>query len=74
MSNMSNKALEKLTWATIYGGLILLMVGLWSLEGQPVVGGVLAWIGGGLVGVGAALIWWRSRRGEEPSAVDKASE
>jgi hypothetical protein len=74
MSNMSNKALEKLTWATIYGGLILLMVGLWSLEGQPGVGGVLAWIGGGLAGVGAVLIWWRSRRSEEPAGVDKASE
>ena len=74
MSRMSNKALEKLTWATIYGGLVLLMVGLWSLEGQPVVGGVLAWIGGGLVGFGAVLIWWRSRRSEESGAVDKASE
>lgn len=71
---MSNKALEKLVWAAIYGGLILLMVGLWSLEGEAILGGVLAWLGGGLVSIGAVLIWWRSRRSEEPAAVDKASE
>lgn len=71
---MSNKTLEKLVWVAIYGGLILLMVGLWSLSGESIVGGVLAWTGGGLVCVGAGLIWWRSRRSEEPATVDKASE
>jgi vacuolar-type H+-ATPase subunit I/STV1 len=74
MSKLSNKALEKLVWVAIYGGLILLMVGLWSLEGQPILGGVLAWIGGSLVGVGAVLIGWRARRIEESASVDKASE
>jgi len=59
---MSNDTLAKLIWILIYGGLLLISLGLFVSRTDGVLGGTL--IGGGALAVvaGAALIWIRSRR------------
>jgi hypothetical protein len=59
---MRNETLDKLVWAFIYAGLFGLGLGIWLLEHRPGVGWSLALGGGALVGLGALLIWIRSRR------------
>jgi hypothetical protein len=60
---MDNATIEKLIWVLIYGGLLVLSLGLFVLRQDGVFGHAL--IGGGAVAValGALLIWVRSRRG-----------
>ena len=59
---MSNSTLEKLIWLLIYGGLLLISLGLFVSRQDGAFGGTL--IGGGTLAVaaGAVLIWVRSRR------------
>jgi len=60
---MDNATIEKLIWVLIYGGLLVLSLGLFVLRQDGVFGHTL--IGSGALGValGALLIWIRSRRG-----------
>ncbi len=60
---MSNGALEKLTWVLIYGGLLVLCLGLFVMRGDAGLGWTLVVGGGALAAVGAALIVLRARRG-----------
>lgn len=60
--NMSNTTLERLAWILIYGGMILLMLGLWLLERDAVIGAVVSAAGGVLASAGVLMIWLRSRR------------
>lgn len=62
---MKNAPLETLVWLLIYGGLALLMVGLWSIAALPALGGVLVAAGAIAAVAGALLIWWRSRRPDD---------
>lgn len=59
---MSNGGLEKLVWALIYGGLLVVCLGIFAKRGDAVFGWAL--IAGGAVAalVGAVLIYMRSLR------------
>jgi len=63
---MSNTALERLIWVLIYGGLLLLSLGVFVRE-SPAADS--AWLGLAFIGVGAllalagaVLVWVRARR------------
>jgi hypothetical protein len=58
---MGNYGLEKLSWALIYGGLVVLCIGIFMRAAAPAAARVLA-AGAAIAAVGALLIWVRSRR------------
>ena len=60
---MDNATIEKLIWVLIYGGLLVLSLGLFVLRQDSVFGHTLIGVGGVGVALGAFLIWIRSRRG-----------
>jgi hypothetical protein len=60
---MDNKTIEKWVWILIYGGLLVLSLGLFVLRQEPIFGHTLIACGGVGVALGALLIWIRSRRG-----------
>ncbi|MEY3253734.1 MAG: hypothetical protein RL227_2707 [Pseudomonadota bacterium] len=62
---MSNRGLEALVWVLIYGGLLLLALGVFVLRQGGAFGWTLAVLGGALAAVGAVLIVVRSRRGSD---------
>jgi hypothetical protein len=55
------KVLEKWIWILIYGGLLCLVAGLAVSKHQEDLGQVMAWAGGIVAVVGAALIVVRAR-------------
>ena len=53
---------ERLIWILIYGGLLVMSVGLFLVRGEgPVLGSVLLVKGGIVTAGGVFLIWLRSR-------------
>ncbi len=62
---MNNKQLETWAWVLIYGGLILITLGLFLVRAtqDSILGLGLFVIGAGLLLVGIVFIWLRSRRG-----------
>jgi hypothetical protein len=62
---MSNRGLEALVWVLIYGGLLLLGLGVFVLRQGGSFGWALIGIGGGVAAIGAVLIFVRSRRGPD---------
>lgn len=62
---MTNPTLEKLTWRLIFGGIFLLMLGLWLPADAARLGNVLAAVGAVTVLVGAVLVWVRARRPDD---------
>lgn len=65
---MSNPTLEKLTWRLIFGGIFLLMLGLWLPADAALLGMALAGAGALTVLVGVVLVWVRSRRPDDAAA------
>jgi len=59
---MGNAGLEKLIWTLVYGGLIVLCLGLFMWLAAPGLALVLVASGAVITAVGALLIWVRSRR------------
>jgi hypothetical protein len=59
---MSNALLEKLVWVFIYGGVLILCVGLFIRRADPSFGWWAIGSGALLAAVGVLLIWLRSRR------------
>ena len=55
--------IERLVWILIYGGLLVMILGLFLVRGGegPVLGSVLLVKGGIATGAGVFLIWLRSR-------------
>lgn len=64
-SEMKNGRLDSLIWTLIYGGLFMVMLGLWVMSADAALGHGLTWAGALLVAVGVLLIWLRSRRKED---------
>jgi len=60
---MSNDTLAKLIWILIYGGLLVISLGLFVSRQNGAFGGTLIGAGALAVAAGALLIWVRSRRG-----------
>jgi hypothetical protein len=59
---LSNDTLDKLAWVLIYGGLLLLSLGLFVWRVQASRGLALVALGALLAVLGAIAIWARSRR------------
>ncbi|MCA3240121.1 MAG: hypothetical protein ING89_02335 [Rubrivivax sp.] len=62
---MSNRGLEALVWVLIYGGLLLLALGVFVQRQGGGFGWALIGIGSGVAAIGAVLIFVRSRRGPD---------
>jgi hypothetical protein len=60
---MTNETLAKLIWALIYGGLLVISLGLFVSRQDGAFGGTLIVVGTLAAAAGAVLIWIRSRRG-----------
>jgi hypothetical protein len=69
---MTAARMETAIWVLLYGGLALVIVGLWSLEHAVGWPHALVAVGAVLVIAGVLLIWLRSRLGEtEPGKKDR---
>ena len=55
------KRLEKITWLLIYGGLLVLLVGIFTLRQDEVVGWITVAVGALAAITGFVLIYVRSR-------------
>ena len=64
---MSAKTLEKWSWVLIYGGLLLVCLGVFVREQQAVMGWVLVAAGAAMVLAGAIFIALRAKLPESPS-------
>ncbi len=63
---MKNSTLETWVWVLIYGGLLVLALGIAVQQrGDAALGWTLALAGGMVAAVGVLLIWVRSRRKDE---------
>jgi hypothetical protein len=62
---MKNARLEALVWTLIYGGLLVLCLGLFLLRASAGFAWTLIVIGGLVAAVGATLIIVRSRRPDD---------
>jgi hypothetical protein len=62
---MRNTTLETLTWVLIYGGLLVLCLGLFVRGADAAFGWTLLVLGGTTAAVGAALIFVRARRADD---------
>ena len=58
---MRHKTIEAWVWVLIYGGLLLLCLGLFVRRSEPSLGWSLGAVGGAAAAAGVALIWLRSR-------------
>jgi hypothetical protein len=58
---MKPQTLDSLIWPLIFGGMALLMLGLWTIDDSALLGHGMAWSGTVLIAVGAVMIWLRSR-------------
>jgi len=66
--SLSNKTLETWTWRLIFGGLIVLGLGLALMGRDASLGTAIAAAGVVVAIVGAGMVWVRSRRGPEDGA------
>ncbi|ODV13069.1 MAG: hypothetical protein ABT20_02900 [Rubrivivax sp. SCN 70-15] len=65
---MTTQALERLIWTLIYGGLLVVCLGIFVLREHVPIGAALVTVGAIAAGVGAVLIWVRSRMHEPPAS------
>jgi hypothetical protein len=65
---MRASRLDTWSWVFVYGGLILLGLGLSVRSGAAALGWVIALVGVALVAIGIVLIWVRSRIKVKPGS------
>lgn len=58
---MTAQKLETLIWVLIYGGLLMVVFGLFAQRTMPATGWTLIVVGAIVTVVGAVLVWVRSR-------------
>ena len=63
---MSARTVETWVWVFVYGGMIVLGIGLAVQRTDAGTGWLVACAGGVLVGLGALLVWVRSRMRSKP--------
>jgi hypothetical protein len=59
--SLSTRTVERLAWVLIYGGLLVLTLGLFVQRLHDPIGWTLVVIGGAATAGGVVLVWWRSR-------------
>ncbi len=64
---MSSAALDKWIWVLVYGGLLLLSLGLFVKRSDAGLGWTLIGLGAVVALAGAVLVWVRSRMLEAPA-------
>ncbi|MGA0611021.1 hypothetical protein [Caldimonas sp. KR1-144] len=65
---MKASTLETWIWVLIYGGLVGVLIGAFTLSFDEVLGHSLVWSGAAVAALGAVGIWLRSRlRGDAPA-------
>lgn len=64
---MSAARMEVAIWVLLYGGLALVIIGLWSLEHAAAWPQALVAVGAVLAVAGVVLIWLRSRLNDSES-------
>ena len=60
---MKTSTVEALVWVLVYGGLLLLCLGLFVLRADTMLGWLLVLAGGAIAAAGVLLIYLRSRMG-----------
>ena len=60
---MKTSTVEALVWVLVYGGLLLLCLGLFTARSNADLGWLLGMAGGAIAAVGVVLIYVRSRMG-----------
>ena len=60
---MKTSTVEALVWVLVYGGLLLLCLGLFVLRADGLLGWPLVLLGGAVALAGVVLIYLRSRMG-----------
>jgi hypothetical protein len=65
---MTTARIDKLIWVLIYGGLLILCLGVFVRRGDEALGWCFLALGAFVAVCGAALIWLRSRMAPEASA------
>ena len=66
------KRLQTWIWVFVYGGIVVIGIGLIARRNDSTTGAVVSVLGAVLVGIGAVLIWIRSRlRTEAPAPPPK---
>ncbi len=68
---MKNSTLETLVWRLIYGGALLLMLGLWARAGASALSQLLVLAGLAAMAGGVGAFWWRSRRPDDSPSPDR---
>lgn len=69
---MKASSLETWIWVLVYGGLVGVLVGAFTLSFDEVLGHSLVWGGSAVAAVGGLGIWIRSRmRGDAPAGEGK---
>ena len=71
---MRTKTVEKLTWVLIYGGLLVLSLGLFLLRSSADMGWALLLAGAAGVVAGVALVVARSRMPDRPDSPEPPAE
>lgn len=65
---MKTTTLEKLIWALIYGGLLVLCLAVFVGRRDEAIGTTMAIAGGAVALAGAVLVWVRSRAKTSPTS------
>ncbi len=63
---LSPAALDKIVWVLVYGGLLLLCLGVFVERQDFAFGWSIVVLGGGLTAAGAVALWLRSRLDDKP--------
>ena len=70
---MSTARIDTWVWVLVYGGLVVLGVGLTVQRSDDTFGWIIALVGALLIAAGALLVWIRSRTtADKPSTEKKA--
>lgn len=60
-NEIRNRWLDRIGWGLIYGGLLVLIIGMVLHETEPMLGWIVVAVGGFLTLDGFVLLWLRSR-------------
>ncbi len=63
---VTTATIDKLIWVLVYGGLLMVSLGIFVKRGDADLGWTLIGLGALVAVVGAALVWVRSRMPQDP--------